>query len=40
MRRWRLAPGGGVALSWAALSVVTGLLAAGCAATAPVTGSR
>ncbi len=38
MRRWRLAPGGGVALSWAALSVVTGLLAAGCAATAPVTG--
>src|SRR5271165_206360 len=33
MRRWRLASGGGVALS-----VATGLLAAGCAATAPVTG--
>jgi hypothetical protein len=38
MRRWRLAPGGGAALPWVALSVVTGLLAAGCAATAPVTG--
>src|SRR5271165_4758606 len=32
MRRWRLASGG------VALSVATGLLAAGCAATAPVTG--
>ncbi len=37
MRRWRLASGGGAALSWAPLSVVAGLLA-GCAATAPVTG--
>ena len=33
MRRWWLAPGGGVALS-----VAAGLLAVGCAATAPVTG--
>jgi len=33
MRRWWLAPGGGVALS-----VATALLAVGCAATAPVTG--
>jgi len=33
MRRWWLAPGGGMALA-----VATGLLAAGCAATAPATG--
>ena len=33
MRRWWLAPGGGVALA-----VAAGLLAVGCAATAPVTG--
>jgi hypothetical protein len=33
MRRWRLAPGRGVALS-----VATGLLAVGCAAAGPVTG--
>jgi hypothetical protein len=34
MRRWRLAPGRGVALS-----VAMGLLAVGCAATAPATST-